>query len=65
LHGKPLPRWLSIATLPVIATVFGSNHVAARVAFDHGVTITTAVAARSIRAALLYDATTPMEFVSK
>ena len=52
MQGKPIPRWLSIAILLVIATVFGSNHIAARVAFDHGVNITTAVAARSIAAAL-------------
>ena len=52
MQSKPIPRWLSIAILLVIATVFGSNHIAARVAFDHGVNITTAVAARSIGAAL-------------
>jgi len=52
LQGKSIPRWLSVAILLVIATVFGSNHIAARVAFDHGVNITTAVAARSIGAAL-------------
>ena len=52
MQHKPIPRWLSIAILLVIATVFGSNHIAARVAFDHGVNITTAVAARSIGAAL-------------
>jgi len=52
LHGKPFPRWLSIAILLVIATTFGANHIAARVAFDHGVNVTTAVAARSIAAAL-------------
>jgi drug/metabolite transporter (DMT)-like permease len=52
LRGKPLPRWLSIAILLAIATVFGSNHIAARVAFEHGVNVTTAVAARSIGASL-------------
>ena len=52
MQHKPIPRWLSIAILLVIATVFGSNHIAARVAFDHGVNITTAVAALSIGAAL-------------
>ena len=52
MHGKPFPRWVSIATLMVIATTFGSNHIAARFAFNHGVNITTAVAARSIGAAL-------------
>lgn len=52
MHGKPFPRWVSIAVLLVIATTFGSNHIAARYAFNHGVNITTAVAARSIGASL-------------
>jgi drug/metabolite transporter (DMT)-like permease len=56
LQGKPIPRWLCIAILMVIATTFGSNHIAARIAFDHGVNITTAVAARSIGAALFVGA---------
>jgi drug/metabolite transporter (DMT)-like permease len=56
LPGKPIPRWLSIAILLVIATTFGSNHIAARIAFDHGVNVTTAVAARSIGAALFVGA---------
>jgi drug/metabolite transporter (DMT)-like permease len=52
LHGKPFPRWVSIAILLAIATIFGSNHIAARIAFDHGVNVTTAVVARSLAAAL-------------
>ena len=52
MHGKPFPRWASIAILLGVATIFGSNHIAARYAFDHGVNITTAVAARSIGASL-------------
>ena len=52
MQHKPIPRWLSIAILLVIATVFGGNHIAARVAIDHGVNVTTAVAARAIGAAL-------------
>ena len=52
MHGKPYPRWLSVAILLAIATTFGGNHIAARYTFDHGVNITTAVAARSIGAAL-------------
>ena len=52
MQGKQFPRWLSVAILLAIATVFGSNHIAARIAFDHGVNITTAVAARSIGTAL-------------
>lgn len=42
-----IPRWAGIALLLVIATVFGSNHVAARIAFEHGTNVTTAVAVRS------------------
>jgi drug/metabolite transporter (DMT)-like permease len=36
-----------------IATVFASNHIAARVAFDHGVSVVTAVAVRSGVTALI------------
>ncbi len=35
-------------TLLSLAWVFGANHVAARVAFDHGVDVATAVAVRSL-----------------
>ncbi|MFY9314685.1 MAG: DMT family transporter [Burkholderiales bacterium] len=38
--------------LLVMATVFGSNHVAARVAFDHGANVATAVAFRATGTAL-------------
>ncbi|MSQ54275.1 MAG: DMT family transporter [Betaproteobacteria bacterium] len=40
------PR-VAVLLLLVIATVFGSNHVAARIAFDHGASVATAVFARS------------------
>lgn len=42
-----LPRWLSIALLLAVALSFGSNHIAARVAFDHGANVVTAVVFRS------------------
>ena len=48
-----IPRWAGIALLLVIAAVFGSNHVAARIAFDHGTNVTTAVAFRSTGTALI------------
>lgn len=48
----PLARGAGIALLLVIAVVFGANHVAARLAFDHGLSITTAVAIRSAGTAL-------------
>jgi len=47
-----LPRWAGIGLLLVIATVFGSNHVAARLAFEHGASVATAVAFRSTGTAL-------------
>jgi drug/metabolite transporter (DMT)-like permease len=43
----PLPRWLAIAILLVIAVTFSLNHIAARVAFDHGASVVTAVVFRS------------------
>ena len=49
---QPIPRWLGVVLLLVMATVFGSNHVAARVAFEHGANVTTAVAFRSTGTAL-------------
>lgn len=45
------PR-LGIAALMLIATTFGANHVAARVAFDHGASVSTAVAVRSAATAV-------------
>jgi len=47
-----MPRWLGVLALLAIAATFGANHVAARLAFDHGVNVTTAVAVRSIGTAL-------------
>ena len=44
---RTYPRWLGIAILLVIATVFALNHVAARVAFDHGTSVVTGVVFRS------------------
>jgi len=52
VSAQPPPRWVGIASLLVIATVFGSNHIAARIAFDHGTNVTTAVAVRSAGTAL-------------
>ena len=56
---RSTPAALSIAafsTLLLIAFLMGANHVAARVAFDHGVDVTTAVAVRSIVTALVVGA---------
>ena len=55
----PAPRALSIAafaTLLAIALLMGANHVAARVAFDHGVDVATAVSVRSTITALVVAA---------
>lgn len=53
--GPPgrIPRWLAVPALLLVATVFGANHVAARIAFDHGTSVAAAVAARSLGTALL------------
>lgn len=52
MTAPALPRWLGASLLLLIATTFASNHVAARVAFDHGANVATAVAVRSSGAAL-------------
>jgi len=51
--SAPIPRWLGAILLLAIATCFGSNHISARVAFDHGANVLTAVAARSVGTALI------------
>jgi drug/metabolite transporter (DMT)-like permease len=43
----------AFATLLLIALMMGANHVAARLAFDHGVDVATAVAFRSAATALV------------
>ncbi|HKW37733.1 MAG TPA: DMT family transporter [Burkholderiales bacterium] len=52
----PVPRWAGIAALLVIAVTFGSNHIAARVAFDHGASVAAAVASRAAGTALALTA---------
>lgn len=53
MQSGPMPRWLGVTLLLAIAFTFGSNHVAARIAFDHGTSVTSAVVARSIFTALV------------
>ncbi len=48
-----LPRWLGVSLLLLIAAAFASNHIAARIAFDHGANVTTAVALRSLVTVIL------------
>ena len=52
MPGSSLPRWAGIALLVLISTSFGSNHIAARVAFDHGANVVDAVVSRSCGTAL-------------
>ena len=39
----------AFATLLLIALMMGANHVSARIAFNHGVDVATAVVFRSLR----------------
>jgi drug/metabolite transporter (DMT)-like permease len=49
---RAIPRGLGLALVAGIAVLFASNHVAARLAFDHGTSVVTAVAVRSAVTAL-------------
>src|SRR5271165_2179022 len=51
-----IPRPLGVFLLLAIATTFGSNHISARIAFDHGANVITAVAFRSAGTALFLTA---------
>lgn len=59
-----LPPRLGIVILLVIATTFGANHVAARVAFDHGASVAAAVSARSAFTALFLLALLRLQRIS-
>ena len=64
---RPPATALSItafATLLLIALLMGANHVAARIAFDHGVDVTTAVAVRSIVTAFVVGTLVVVQRVS-
>lgn len=50
--SRALSRWAGIVLLMLVATTFGANHIAARIAFDHGANVTTGVAFRSTGTAL-------------
>ena len=47
MQATTRPRWQIVLLLMLIASTFGSNHVAARVAFDHGTSVMLAVVVRS------------------
>ncbi|MCL4182971.1 MAG: DMT family transporter [Burkholderiaceae bacterium] len=52
MTAPPLPRWLGVSLLLLLAVSFAGNHVSARLAFDHGANVATAVAVRSFGTAL-------------
>ena len=49
---RPISRGVGLALIAGIAVLFASNHVAARLAFDHGTSVVTAVLVRSAVTAL-------------
>lgn len=51
--NAPLPRAWGVVALLLVAVTFSANHIAARVAFDHGVNVLTAVMVRSFGTVLL------------
>jgi drug/metabolite transporter (DMT)-like permease len=53
MQPKPMGRWIAVLLLLAIALSFGSNNVSARLAFEHGTSVTTAVTVRSIVTALV------------
>jgi drug/metabolite transporter (DMT)-like permease len=50
---SPAPSPKAFVTLLLLACLFAGNHVAARVAFDHGVNVVSAVAVRSLATAVV------------
>jgi len=64
MQAKPIGRWIGVLLLLAIASSFGSNHVSARVAFEHGASVTTAVTVRSIFTALFVLALIRLQGVS-
>lgn len=52
MQANAMPRWVAIAALLAIALSFGANNVSARLAFEHGTSVTAAVTVRSIVTAL-------------
>jgi len=52
MQANPMPRWVAVAALLAVAASFGSNNVSARIAFEHGTGVGTAVTVRSIFTAL-------------
>jgi drug/metabolite transporter (DMT)-like permease len=61
---QKIPAGLAILVLMGVATTFGSNHVAARLAFDHGTSVPAAVGVRSGMTALALLALLRLQNVS-
>lgn len=59
--AAPSPR--AFVALLLLACLFGGNHVAARVAFDHGADVITAVAVRSLVTAIVVAALVALNHV--
>lgn len=55
----------AFVTLLLLACLFGANHVAARVAFNHGVDVATAVAVRSLATAFFVAALLQLQGVPR
>ena len=55
---------LGVALLMLLATMFASNHIAARLAFDHGTSVSAAVGVRSGVTALVMLALLRLQGVS-
>ncbi|MFN0161839.1 MAG: EamA family transporter [Burkholderiales bacterium] len=53
MTAAPMPRPVAVLLLLGVAVAFAANHVAARVAFDNGVNVLTAVTVRSAGTALV------------
>lgn len=69
IASRALPL-AAFATLLLIALMMGANHVAARIAFDHGVDVATAVAVRSgttalVLLAIVMAARLPLAFTTR
>lgn len=61
---QKIPAGVAVLILMGIATTFGSNHVAARLAFDHGTSVPAAVGVRSGMTALALLALLRLQSVS-
>jgi len=59
-----LSQRLGVALLMLVASIFAANHVAARLAFDHGASVEAAVAVRSGATALVLIALMRMQGIS-